>query len=71
MFNPSGQDERVVQLPNQGTLVFNKPEPKDEGIFQCFADNGYGVSASLKVNFREGTLKKFAYEPKRVSIIQL
>ncbi|XP_053377486.1 neuroglian-like isoform X2 [Mercenaria mercenaria] len=64
VFNPSGQDDRVVQLPGQGTLVFNNPEPKDEGIFQCFADNGYGVSASIKVNLKEAILKKFVYVPK-------
>ncbi|KAH3827853.1 neuroglian-like isoform X2 [Dreissena polymorpha] len=61
-FNPSGNDDRAVQLPNQGTLVFNKPEPKDEGIYQCFADNGYGVSASIRVNLREAKLEKFAFE---------
>ncbi|XP_045166223.2 neuroglian-like isoform X1 [Mercenaria mercenaria] len=66
-YNPSGQDDRVVQLPNQGTIVFNSPEDKDEGIFQCFADNGYGISASVKINLREAKLKKFAYEPRRTS----
>lgn len=70
LFNPSGQDDRVVQLPSQGTLVFNNPEPKDEGIFQCFADNGYGVSVTVKVSLREAILKKFNYEPKRTHRVQ-
>jgi hypothetical protein len=48
--------------------VFNKPEDKDEGIFQCFADNGYGISASVKINLREAKLKKFAYEPRQVCV---
>ena len=68
-FNPSGNDDRAVQLPNQGTLVFNKPEPKDEGIYQCFADNGYGVSASIRVNLREAKLEKFAFEQTQVTLI--
>lgn len=65
-FNPSGNDARVVQLPNQGTIVFNEPEPKDEGIFQCFADNGYGISTSIQVNLREAILERFPYEARKV-----
>ena len=65
-FNPSGNDDRIVQLPNQGTIVFNSPEDKDEGIFQCFADNGYGISASVKINFREAKLARFSYEDVQV-----
>lgn len=67
-FNPSGNDERVVQLPNQGTLVFNAPEDKDEGIFQCFVDNGYGVAVSYTVNFREAKLARFPYEARKVGV---
>ncbi|PVD25037.1 hypothetical protein C0Q70_15534 [Pomacea canaliculata] len=62
-FSPSGNDDRVVQLQNIGTLVFTKPEAKDEGIFQCFATNNYGVSASVKVNLREAKLKDFPIMP--------
>ena len=59
-------DDRVVQLPNQGTIVFNAPEDKDEGIYQCFADNGYGVSASTKCNLREAKLASFPIEDAQV-----
>ena len=65
-FNPSGQDGRVVQLPRKGTIVFNAPVDKDEGIYQCFADNGYGVSASDKINLREAKLGRFVYEDRKV-----
>ncbi|PVD25027.1 hypothetical protein C0Q70_15524 [Pomacea canaliculata] len=58
-FNPQGYDDRVVQLPDVGTIVFIRPEDRDEGIFQCFATNNYGVSASIKVNLREAKLKNF------------
>lgn len=60
-FNPSGNDARVVQLPNVGTLVINSPEDKDEGIFQCFAINSFGTSASKKINLRQAKLEDFAY----------
>lgn len=67
-FNPSGNDARVVQLPNQGTIVFNEPESKDEAIYQCFADNGYGVSTTIQVNLREAKLSRFPYEQRKVCI---
>ncbi|CAG5127983.1 unnamed protein product, partial [Candidula unifasciata] len=61
-FNPSGNDARVVQLPNAGTLVINSPENKDEGIFQCFAKNPYGTSATKKINLRQAKLQNFVFE---------
>ena len=67
-FNPSGQGDRVVQLPNNGTIVFNSPGDNDEGIYQCFADNGYGLSVSVKSNLREAKLADFPIEPARVRI---
>ena len=67
-FNPSGQDDRVVQLPNAGTIVFNAPEDKDEGIYQCFATNDLGVSASVKINLREAKLAKFPIEKSTVRV---
>lgn len=51
--------------------MFNAPEDKDEGIFQCFVDNGYGVSVSYAVNFREAKLASFPYAPRQVcSLLQ-
>ncbi|KAL3853061.1 hypothetical protein ACJMK2_016641 [Sinanodonta woodiana] len=70
VFNPSGQDDRVVQLPNQGTIVFNRPEDKDEGIYQCFAINNYGTSISIKVNLRVAKLGQFAPEPRKTFRVQ-
>lgn len=68
-FNPSGNDARIVQLPNQGTIVFNEPEAKDEGQYQCFADNGYGISTTIRVNLREALLSRFAYEQRKVCLL--
>ncbi|XP_050412764.2 neuroglian [Patella vulgata] len=59
-FNTSGNDDRVVQLPNVGTIVINRPEDKDEGVYQCFADNGYGKSATININLRIAKLDQFA-----------
>ncbi|XP_046562215.1 neuroglian-like isoform X6 [Haliotis rubra] len=61
-FNPSGNDDRMVQLANVGTIVINRPEDKDEGIFQCFAENDYGKSATININLREAKLKDFDVE---------
>lgn len=65
-FKLNVQDDRIIQLPNAGTLVFNITEDKDEGFFQCFADNGYGISVSNEIYFIEAKLTNFSYEPKRV-----
>jgi hypothetical protein len=56
-FNPSGNDDRVVQLPYSGTIVITKPEDKDEGIFQCNATNNFGTTLSIRINLREAKLK--------------
>ncbi|KAH9489607.1 hypothetical protein Btru_037509, partial [Bulinus truncatus] len=55
-------DDRIVQLPDAGTLVINMPEDKDEGIFQCFAINDFGRSASKKINLRQVKLLNFNYD---------
>lgn len=46
-------------LMNEGTIVMNKPQDKDEGIFQCHAYNFLGVSTSINVNFRQAMLEDF------------
>ncbi|ESP02510.1 hypothetical protein LOTGIDRAFT_138283 [Lottia gigantea] len=63
LFEVAGNDDRIVQLPNVGTMVINRPEDKDEAFYQCLADNGYGVSASIKVNLRIAKLDPFANSP--------
>ncbi|XP_055958106.1 neuroglian-like isoform X2 [Patella vulgata] len=58
-FNPSPNDDRMVQLPNVGTIVIIRPEYRDEGVYQCFADNGYGKSATININLRIAKLDSF------------
>ncbi|XP_055882047.1 neuroglian-like isoform X3 [Biomphalaria glabrata] len=61
VFNPSANDDRIVQLSDAGTLVINRTEDKDEGIYQCFAKNDFGRSASKIVNLRQAKLASFAF----------
>ncbi|XP_076113195.1 neuroglian-like [Mytilus galloprovincialis] len=58
-FNPSGNDDRMVQLFDSGTIIFIRPEAKDEGIFQCNAINEHGTSTTINVNLREAMLGAF------------
>ncbi|KAK0063263.1 neuroglian-like isoform X4, partial [Biomphalaria pfeifferi] len=61
VFNPFGNDDRIVQLSDAGTLFINMPEDKDEGIFQCFAKNDFGKSASKKINLKQAKMASFAF----------
>ncbi len=51
-FEPSGNDGRIAIQPGVGTLIFARPLERDEGIYQCFAENDVGVALSVKVNLR-------------------
>lgn len=66
--NPSGNDNRFVQLSDEGTIVINAPEDKDEGIFQCIADNNFGISVSINVNFRYISFMDKLYCPSEFNI---
>ena len=43
VFSPEGNEDRVVQMRDEGTIIINRPEDKDEGFYQCFAKNNFGV----------------------------
>ena len=51
-YDPSGTDGRVVMKPGEGTLIFNNPLRRDEGVYQCFAETGLGTAVTVKVDFR-------------------
>ncbi|XP_064605046.1 neuroglian-like isoform X2 [Liolophura sinensis] len=59
LFEPSGNDDRWVQLPGEGTLVCNRPEAKDVAMYQCFATNQHGTALSLNINLQQGRLETF------------
>ncbi|XP_036370304.1 neuroglian isoform X2 [Octopus sinensis] len=58
-FNPAGNDDRIVKLPNEGTLVFNRPEQKDVGMYQCFANNSHGTAMSVVFDLRRAYLQQY------------
>ncbi|XP_014782487.1 neuroglian, partial [Octopus bimaculoides] len=65
-FNMAGRHGRhILTVPHEGTLVFKQPKRKDAGIYQCFANNSYGVAISGIVELR------FAFlNPYTVSILK-
>lgn len=64
-FNYVAYDKRISQRPRLGTLVFNKPDAVDEGLYQCFAENVHGTSMSNSVYLRKSELSSFPEEPPR------
>lgn len=61
-FNYVPYDKRISQKPKLGTLIFTKPENVDEGLYQCFAENDYGISMSNSVFLRRSELSSFPEE---------
>ena len=51
-FDPSGNDGRIAIQPGVGTLIFSNPILRDEGIYQCLADNGVGVAVTIKIDLK-------------------
>ncbi|RWS15378.1 neuronal cell adhesion molecule-like protein [Dinothrombium tinctorium] len=61
-FDPTLFKNRIHHQAKNGTLVFTKPEPIDEGIYQCFAENALGTSVSNSVFLRRAELNSFSDE---------
>ncbi|XP_076314925.1 neuroglian-like [Tachypleus tridentatus] len=57
--------ERVTQLKGVGTLNFSHPQASDEGRYQCFAKNPYGVSLSNSVFLRKSVGEPVTQQPVR------
>ena len=51
-FDPSGNDGRIAIQPGVGTLIFARPLERDEGIYQCFAQNQGGIALTVKIDLR-------------------
>lgn len=56
-FDPSGNDGRVEIKAGLGNLVFHSTLDKDEGQYQCYANNGVGTAVSDIVNLRRAFIK--------------
>ena len=54
-FDPSGLDGRVAIQPGVGTLIFARPIERDEGIYQCFAQNQVGTAITVMVDLRQAS----------------
>lgn len=61
-YDPSGVDGNVAIQPGKGTLIFANPQKRDEGIYQCFAENEGGIAMSIKVYMRRAILDSFSYK---------
>lgn len=64
-FDYVAYDKRISQKPGLGTLIFTKPDNLDEGLYQCFAENEYGISMSNSVFLRRSELSSFPEERPR------
>lgn len=58
-FDPSGNDGRIAIQPGVGTLIFARPESRDEAIYQCIAENVVGKALTVKINLRQAVLQPF------------
>ncbi len=43
---------RYTKYPDEGTIVLAKPGTDDDGLYQCFAENKYGVAVSNMINVK-------------------
>lgn len=64
-FDYVAYDKRISQKPGLGTLIFTKPDNVDEGLYQCFAENEYGISMTNSVFLRRSELSSFPEERAR------
>ncbi|CAI9743334.1 hemicentin-1-like isoform X2 [Octopus vulgaris] len=69
-FNVAGSDDLISTVPNEGTLVFERPKKKDAGTYQCFANNSYGVAMSGIVELRHAFLMPYTnQEPETITVL--
>ncbi|CAD6198573.1 unnamed protein product [Caenorhabditis auriculariae] len=55
------------ERPGQsGSIFFHRSKPHNQGYYQCFAANIFGVAVSNKVHVRLGSLEHFPKRPVRV-----
>ncbi|GAB6022659.1 hypothetical protein CHUAL_006750 [Chamberlinius hualienensis] len=65
----SSYTNRIWQVQGKGTFVINTPEPEDEGYYQCYAYNSWGVAISNNVFVRASDMSLFPDEPpKKISV---
>ncbi|KAL7059988.1 hypothetical protein AAHC03_09230 [Spirometra sp. Aus1] len=62
-FNWAGNIGRYTKWPDEGTIVLAKPGTDDDGLYQCFAENKYGVAVSNTINVKRAEMGKFEPSP--------
>ncbi|XP_065208502.1 neuroglian-like [Planococcus citri] len=62
LFNWTSESDRISQELGKGTLVVGRPEASDEGQYQCFAKNIWGIATSNSVFARRIQLGSFRHE---------
>ncbi|XP_064485418.1 neuroglian-like [Ornithodoros turicata] len=62
-FDHVSYDNRISQQPHRGTLLFNKPDDVDEGLYQCRATNVHGTSVSNAVFLRKSGKTRITLPP--------
>ncbi|ROT67129.1 putative Neuroglian precursor [Penaeus vannamei] len=62
----NGAGERVEMLQGEGTLVFHDPQPEDEGVYQCIAENSVGVAHSDLITVRRAVMGSFPKAEHRI-----
>ena len=43
---------KIIMLPGVGTITIPRPTASDDGVYQCFAGNPFGVAVSTKISLK-------------------
>ena len=66
-FNPGDHGDRIIIHNGSDTITFNQAIDEDQAYYQCFAENGHGVSLSVKTYLMAAKLDPFpAGRPKTI-----
>ncbi|VDM16171.1 unnamed protein product [Hydatigera taeniaeformis] len=68
-FNWAGNIGRYTKYPGEGTIVLAKPGTDDDGLYQCFAENKYGVAVSNVINVKRAEMGQFV-DPKTTTVVR-
>lgn len=66
MKNDEILEETLYNITGNGKLTIEKPQIKDEGRYQCFAKNKYGIARSNVTVVRSAVFEKFKDEITKV-----
>lgn len=66
MKNDEILEDTVYNITENGKLIIEKPQIKDEGRYQCFAKNKYGIARSNVAIVRSAVFEKFKDELTKV-----